>query len=77
MRWLIVQTRPFPTTAGMILDIAKYWKFDKATIAFLERYPADLIFESEADFIDRSDELETLILEERDMPVEFLLTAQD
>ena len=77
IHWLIVLARPFPVTAGEISSLAESWKFGSSTINFLNRFPADEIFENEVDFLNRTEELETIISEERKMPIEFLHNPLD
>jgi hypothetical protein len=75
--WLAKHIDPFPITAGEILDIAQTWKFNKSILEFLKLFPADEEFESRADFLTRVEELEIMIREEREMPVEILRSPLD
>lgn len=63
--WLAKLARPYPTTAGSILALAKLWYFNKSTQDFLRQFTADETFKSGDDFLDRCNELELLIREER------------
>lgn len=74
--WLAKLARPYPTTAGEILQIARDWNFTNSTIDFLQTFPASEEFESIDDFINRSDQLELMIREERNMPAEALRSPQ-
>lgn len=75
--WLAKLARPFPTTAGEILTIAKKWNFSQSTIDFLKSFPKDEEFKNIEDFTTRSEELELMIREEREMPKEVLRSPQD
>ena len=75
--WLSNLARPFPKTAGEILDIALSWKFSKSITDFLKLFPRDEVFENGEDFVTRLEELEMMIREERQMPFEHLRSAQD
>lgn len=68
---------PFPITAGNLAQKAKSMKFNKSMQDFLRQFPDDEVFESRADFVLRSEELEMLFREERDMPNEVLRSPQD
>ena len=68
--------RPFPKTAGMVLDIAETWDFSSNTIGFLKLFPEGEVFESDDDLLTRCDELELMIREERKMPAEILHSPQ-
>ena len=70
--WLRALARPFPTTAGRILDIAATWNFSKNTLSFLSLFPHHEVFENGNDFLSRCEQLELLIRDERAMPVEHL-----
>ncbi len=72
LRKIKVLARPFPATAGEILASARFWRINKNTINFLKLFPADIKFESEDDFMTRSEELETIISEEEKLPQEYL-----
>ena len=69
-------SKPFPTTAGIMLEIATLWNFPDSTIDFLKIFPADEIFESGEDFLTQCEETKLLIREERMMPAE-VLSSQD
>ena len=56
---------PFPTTRREIMRTAHAYKFDREVLQFLNLFPADELFDSQADFITRCDEVELLVLEER------------
>lgn len=75
--WLRILARPFPATAGLVLNTAKAWSFSSSTISLLEQFPKDEVFDSEDDFVTRCEELEFMMREEKDMPVEHLLSPQD
>lgn len=75
--WLAKLARPFPATARQIKNIAKLWGFSSSTTDFLELFPEDEEFDSRDDFLNRCDDLEVLIHEERQMPEEFLRSPQD
>lgn len=75
--WLAKLARPFPTTAGEILTIAKKWNFSRSTLDFLKSFPKDEEFRDIEDFVTRSEELELMIREERKMPREILRSPQD
>jgi hypothetical protein len=77
IRWLKTLARPFPVTAGEILETAKLWKFGDSTTDFLELFPADVEFENEEDFITSTENLEIMIREKRDMPVERLYSPEE
>ena len=77
MLWLRRLARPFPVSAGRILEIAKAWNFSSNTIDLLILFPEDEIFESESDFLARCQELELLIREKEKMPAEILRSPQD
>lgn len=74
--WLAKLARPFPTTAGSILNLARDWHFTQSTIDFLKLFPADEEFETGEDFLTRAEELEMFIHEERKMPAETLYSPQ-
>jgi hypothetical protein len=74
--WLAKLARPFPTTAGKILRLAKEWHFSRSTIDFLSIFPPDQEFQNTDDFISRSEALELLIRDQRKMPVELLRSAE-
>ena len=69
--------RPFPVAAGDVLGIAQLWGFSDSTIRFLKLFPEDEMFESEDDFLTRAEELESMMLQEQDMPREMLRSPQD
>ena len=62
----------FPTAAGTILKIAKKRNFGKKVTDFLELFPGGEIFSDEQDFLTRSDEMSTILKEERDLQDEIL-----
>lgn len=74
--WLARLARPFPTNAGHILKLARGWNFNKSTIDFVKLFPEDEEFKTMRDFVNRSEELELLIREERKMPAEKLRSPQ-
>lgn len=75
--WLSKLARPFPTTAGDVLDKARKWSFSKSTLDFLKLFPRDEVFENGDDFFTRCEEIEMMLREERAMPVEFLRSPQE
>jgi len=75
--WLAKLARPYPITAGSVLALAKLWNFTPSTQAFLRQFPADTVFLSGNDFLDRCYDLRLLSREERTMPRERLRSPQD
>ena len=74
--WLVKLARPFPTSAGNILAIARAWNFSQSTINFLELFSLNEIFENGDDFLTRCEELEILATDKEDMPRELLRSPQ-
>lgn len=75
--WLTQLARPFPTTADHIIKAAKKWRFSKSTVDFLGLFPHDTKFEDGEEFFARSQDLQLLIRQERDAPIEHLKSPQD
>lgn len=67
---------PFPIKNHYIVLAAQRFKFDEEVIDFLNLFPRDEIFKSRSDFVERCEELETLISSELDMPMEILHSPQ-
>lgn len=77
VRWLARLSMPFPTTAGTIMEIAEAWRFDKSTLDFLALFSQDTEFQTREEFLAKCEELELLIREEAEAPVETALSPQD
>jgi len=75
--WLTRLAMPFPSTAGKIMGIAVAWRFDKSTLDFLALFPPNVEFASREDFLTQCEELELLLREEAQAPVETVLSPQD
>ncbi len=75
--WLARLSMPFPTSAGTIMEIAQAWRFDRSTLDFLALFAQDTEFQTRDDFLLHCEELELLIREEAEAPVETSLSPQD
>lgn len=62
----------YPTYAHSVQAIARRQALPTQVVDFLDLFPQDEVFESEEDLVNRCGELELLIEEEREAPVEFL-----
>ena len=67
----------FPTTAGYAIKLAKELELPSELIYFLQTYPTDEIFENRVYFMTRCEELELLIKQEIDLPIESLERDRD
>lgn len=68
---------PYPIQARTMAAIAKKEHAPLAVRDFLTLFTPHTIFESAADFVNRSMKLRLLIHEERGMPVEYPRSPQD
>ena len=68
---------PFPATSYRVITNAQRYGFDESVIRFLQLFPGDEVFRSRNDFLQRCQNLETIIRSERDMPRELLRSPQD
>lgn len=68
---------PFPIQNRQVILAAQRFWFNSDVIDFLKLFPPDTVFQSREDFIERCQQLELLIQEERDAPLEKLRSPQD
>jgi hypothetical protein len=68
---------PFPMKSYRIVIGAERYGFDTSVIQFLQLFPHDEVFRSRNDFLQRCQNLETIIRSEQDMPRELLRSPQD
>lgn len=73
VRWLAKVAGPYPLALQTIIQAAQEWNFSDSSIKFLELFPPEQEFTSQADFIARCEELETLAPEAQHVPVELSL----
>ncbi len=66
---------PFPASARRIVISAVAHGFHKNVVEFLRQFHPKEIFQSRSDFINRCDELELLIEEERKTPREIVRSS--
>ena len=76
LRHLAEMDGPFPIkNRHVILAAERFW-FKENVIDFLKLFPPDEVFRSRKDFLNRCEELELMIREERGMPKEVLRSPQ-
>ena len=68
---------PYPVSAKVLCFYAWLYGLNHNLIDFLHLFHPDDEFESRIDFVNRCEELELFIAEERNMPKEKLLSPQD
>ncbi len=68
---------PFPASQAEIISIAKSLGYGASLMNFIKLFDGDEVFSSTDDFINRCEELELLIGEEKKAPVEYLRSYQD
>lgn len=76
LRGLAVVARPFPKKAGAIVNIARNWRFSRSVVSFLKLFPDDEEFTNTEDFLTRCEEVEGMLREQRDMPIENLRSPE-
>ena len=69
--------RFFPARRDDLIRVARRIDSPEEVIAFLLRFPSDMVFDSRADFMIECEELEMLISEERETPPENLHSPQE
>lgn len=67
----------FPASQAEIISIAKSLGYGASLINFIRLFDGDEVFSSTDDFMNRCEELELLIGEEKKAPVEYLRSYQD
>ncbi|HET9174548.1 MAG TPA: hypothetical protein VFN56_04710 [Candidatus Saccharimonadales bacterium] len=67
----------YPQTAQQLLLTAKRWRCGPSITDFLQLFPADELFATKDEFMNRARELELLIRESRTQPSERLRSPQD
>ena len=76
MRFLADIDGPFPIKNRHVVLAARRFRFDDNVINFLQQFPADEIFASRDDFVERCRDLEILIRQEQESPQEILHSPQ-
>lgn len=65
--------REYPVTRTEVVRVARMWNFSEEVVAFLRQFPAEDLFDTRTDLVNRSEELSLLIRQEWESPKEFLL----
>ncbi|HET8671392.1 MAG TPA: hypothetical protein VFM05_12430 [Candidatus Saccharimonadales bacterium] len=67
---------PFPIKNRHVILAAQRFYFNDNVVEFLRLFPRDQVFHSRDEFIERCQQLELLIQEERRAPIEVLHSPQ-
>ena len=69
--------RPYPKSRQDMIRLARSLNLHNDAVAFLRRFPTQVIFTDDTDFITRCEGLELLIQQEREAPKEALIKSED
>lgn len=75
--WLSKLVTSYPVTRRQVVRTARMWNFKNEVISFLRQFPAEEVFESRADFVNRSEDAAVLIRQEWESPKETATSYKD
>lgn len=67
----------YPAAQKEFLEAAQTWGMGDDVIELIKQFPSDEIFDDRYDFLNRCDELELIVQEERDAPRENVQSYED